>query len=387
MTQARKRGWSRVSFGDAVRLCRERSSDPVDAGFERYIGLEHLDPGDLKIRRWGSTADGTTFTSVFRAGHVLFGKRRAYQRKVAVADFDGVCSSDIYVLESADPKTLLPELLPFICQTDRFFAHAVGTSAGSLSPRTNWESLADYEFALPPLDEQRRIVEARGAIERVVQRLQTVYQASENIQHSFAGSNIMEPTSGAGIPLCRIASVDIETVQLDNSKIYCSAGVLNAGQGLFSRPPLSAETTHYRQMNRLRTDQIVMRKLTAWEGAIAVVPAAFDGFVVSSEFPTMTMDKSNVDPSYLAWVFRQAWFWRRMRAECKGTAVRRARLQPSDLLDISIILPPIERQREVTSQLHGIASQINEIKQRLRNAKEMGQRLLAECLETESIRE
>jgi type I restriction enzyme, S subunit len=158
-----KSAWMKVAFGDVARLCRERSADPVEDGFVRYVGLEHLEPGDLKLRRWGNTEDGTTFTSVFRAGQVLFGKRRAYQRKVALADFEGVCSGDIYVLETNDPKTLLPELLPFICQTDRFFEHAVGTSAGSLSPRTNWESLVAYEFALPPLDEQRRIAEVLGA--------------------------------------------------------------------------------------------------------------------------------------------------------------------------------------------------------------------------------
>ena len=88
---------------------------------------------------------------------MLFGKRRAYQRKVAVANFDAVCSGDIYILESADPGKLIPEILSFICQTDAFYNHAVGTSAGSLSPRTNWESLAAYEFALPSLEQQRRI--------------------------------------------------------------------------------------------------------------------------------------------------------------------------------------------------------------------------------------
>ncbi len=96
---------------------------------------------------------------------MLFGKRRAYQRKVAVADFSGVCSGDIYVLETKDPKVLLPELLPFICQTDAFFDHAVGTSAGSLSPRTNWTSLADFEFSLPPVAEQADLVEVLRAIE------------------------------------------------------------------------------------------------------------------------------------------------------------------------------------------------------------------------------
>ena len=159
-----KRGWTRVAFGDVVRLSTERTSDPGAAGFERYVGLEHLDRGDLAIHRWGDVADGTTFTTIFRPGQVLFGKRRAYQRKVAVPEFSGVCSGDIYVLESSNDRHLLPELLPFVCQTDAFFDHAIGTSAGSLSPRTNWRSLAAYEFALPPLVEQRRIANVLSAV-------------------------------------------------------------------------------------------------------------------------------------------------------------------------------------------------------------------------------
>ena len=160
-----KPGWRRVTFGDVVRLSKARSQDPLADGIERYVGLEHLEPGDLRIRRWGSVADGVTLTSVFQPGQVLFGKHRAYQRKVAVADFSGVCSGDIYVLETKDAQVLLPELLPFICQTDAFFDHAVGTSAGSLSPRTNWTSLAEFEYALPPMNEQMRIVDLLGAID------------------------------------------------------------------------------------------------------------------------------------------------------------------------------------------------------------------------------
>jgi type I restriction enzyme S subunit len=156
-------GSTRVAFGDVVRLSKERTSDPDADGFGRYVGLEHLDPGDLRIRRWGDVADGTTFTNVFRPGQVLFGKRRAYQRKIAVAEFEGVCSGDIYVLESKDASVLLPELVPFICQTDAFFEHAVGTSAGSLSPRTNWTSLAGFELTLPDIAMQRRLAAALGA--------------------------------------------------------------------------------------------------------------------------------------------------------------------------------------------------------------------------------
>jgi len=118
--QTLKPGWKRVKFGDVVRLNTDRYADPATAGIDRYVGLEHIEPEDLRIRRWGLVADGTTFTNRFQPGQVLFGKRRAYQRKVAVADFEGVCSADIYVFEPKDER-LLPELLPFLCQTERFF--------------------------------------------------------------------------------------------------------------------------------------------------------------------------------------------------------------------------------------------------------------------------
>ena len=142
-----KPGWTRVAFGDVVRLCRERTSDPAAQGFERYVGLEHLDPRDLAIRRWGNVANGTTFTTVFRQGQVLFGKRRAYQRKVAVPDFTGVCSGDIYVLEPSNDRHLLPELLPFVCQTDSFFGHAIG-ACGALGQ----DEVADLGGGVPDAD-------------------------------------------------------------------------------------------------------------------------------------------------------------------------------------------------------------------------------------------
>lgn len=147
-----------VAFGEVVQLSKASSKNPKADGFERYVWLEHLEPNDLRIRRWGDIADGTTFTNVFKPGQVLLGKRRAYQRKVAVADFSGVCSGDIYVLSSKGDD-LLPELLPFICQSEPFYDYVISMSQGGLSPRVNWKALVQYEFTLPPLEEQRRIAE------------------------------------------------------------------------------------------------------------------------------------------------------------------------------------------------------------------------------------
>lgn len=198
-----KPGWRQVKFGDVVLLSKARSQDPLADGIERYVGLEHLEPGDLRIRSWGNVADGVTFTSTFQPGQVLFGKRRAYQRKVAVADFSGVCSGDIYVLETKDPKVLLPELLPFICRTDAFFAHAVGTSAGSLSPRTNWTSLANFEFALAPLGEQARGVRLLSALERQIEALMKASTASTKLRKSMA----LDAMSSVNVPRVKMGAV------------------------------------------------------------------------------------------------------------------------------------------------------------------------------------
>ncbi|MFB2768418.1 restriction endonuclease subunit S [Pelatocladus sp. BLCC-F211] len=187
-----KPGWKLVKFGDVVRLSKERAANPEAEGIERYVGLEHIDPDDLRIRRWGLVAEGTTFTSKFKPGQVLFGKRRAYQRKVAVADFEGVCSGDIYVFESANPSVLLPELLPFICQTDRFFEYAVGTSSGSLSPRTNWTSLAKFEFALPPLKEQKQFINLLSNIDNTFECINYLAHSIFNLHEAYIVRKLSE---------------------------------------------------------------------------------------------------------------------------------------------------------------------------------------------------
>lgn len=170
----RRDGWQKVSFGDVAREVSASTRNPIEDGFERYVGLDHLDPDSLSIKRWGLIEeDNTTFTKVFREGQLLFGRRRSYQRKAAVADFDGICSGDIIVME-AKPEHLLPDLLPFIVQSEGFWDYAIHTSAGSLSPRTKWASLAAYQFPLPPLDEQRRIAEILWAVEEAIEEYLSV---------------------------------------------------------------------------------------------------------------------------------------------------------------------------------------------------------------------
>lgn len=144
---------------------------PDEVNVDHYVGLEHLDPDSLKIRRWGSPDDVGATKLRFKKGDIIFGRRRVYQRKLAVAEFDGICSAHAMVLR---PKTdvVLPEFLPFFMQSDLFMNRALEISVGSLSPTINWKTLAKQEFALPPLEEQRRIAELMIKVTRLEQALE-----------------------------------------------------------------------------------------------------------------------------------------------------------------------------------------------------------------------
>jgi len=131
----RKDKWENTLFGDAVECLEKHAKYPINEKYEKYIGLENLNGNNLKIEGFGLISNGTTFSKIFSKGNVLFGKRRAYLKKTAVADFDGICSGDILVIK-AKAKKMLQGLLPFYISSDAFINHAVSTSAGSLSPRT-----------------------------------------------------------------------------------------------------------------------------------------------------------------------------------------------------------------------------------------------------------
>ncbi|MCU7931380.1 MAG: restriction endonuclease subunit S [Candidatus Thiodiazotropha sp. (ex Codakia rugifera)] len=174
-----------VKFGDICREVKLTTKDPLADGYDKYIGLEHLDSGSLKIKRWGSVEeDSPSFTRVFKKGQILFGKRRPYLKKASIAEFDGICSSDIIVME---PKgdLMLPELLPFVVQSDGFWEWAVKTSSGSLSPRTKFSSVKEFEINGELKKNQESIRNALMLTQKVLDRIDYAIQSSSRLYDSF----------------------------------------------------------------------------------------------------------------------------------------------------------------------------------------------------------
>jgi type I restriction enzyme S subunit len=169
-----RKGWKTLPFGVFADSIGERV-EPADAREEIYVGLDDLDSGDLHIKRWGKGSDVIGTKLRFRKGDIIFGRRRAYQRKLAVAEFDGICSAHAMVVR-AKPELVLPEFLPFLMMSDKFMRRAVEISVGSLSPTINWKTLKLEEFVLPPLDQQRRLAEVFWQIEHLLVEKRRVFE-------------------------------------------------------------------------------------------------------------------------------------------------------------------------------------------------------------------
>lgn len=171
---------SKVLLGDVAVEHKETCKDSKD-GYP-IVGLEHLIPEEITLTAWNEGSENT-FSKMFRKGNVLFGRRRAYLKKAAVAPFDGICSGDITVIE-AKPDRILPELLPFIIQNDDLFEFAVGKSAGSLSPRVKWEHLKNYEFELPDMEKQKELAELFWAMDNTKKSYQKLIAATDELVKS-----------------------------------------------------------------------------------------------------------------------------------------------------------------------------------------------------------
>lgn len=168
---------AKVYLGDVANERKENCK--TNEYNDHIVGLEHLIPQEVTLTQWAENIENT-FTKVFHKGDVLFGRRRAYLKKAAVAPFDGICSGDITVIE-AKPNKIVPELLPFIIQNDNLFDYAVEKSAGSLSPRVKWSHLQNYEFELPDLNKQRELAELLWAAEETKEAYQNLIEKSETL--------------------------------------------------------------------------------------------------------------------------------------------------------------------------------------------------------------
>ena len=125
-----------------------------------YVGGEHIETGELFVHNKGTikgSTIGPMFYCGFKAGQILFVTRNPHLRKCGIVEFDGICSEKTFVIETKDRNVLLQEYLAMIMQSDEFWDYCEENKSGGVNFFLNWSTLADYEFDLPPISEQKKL--------------------------------------------------------------------------------------------------------------------------------------------------------------------------------------------------------------------------------------
>lgn len=164
-----KTTWKKTRLGDLAQEIKKRVDNPSESKYDRFVGLGNFVSGDIKIKSWEPTDNLASSAKAFQTGDILFARRNAYLRRASMVDFDGCCSGDAFVLRENHDK-VIPGLLVFLMNSSALWDYANSNAAGTMSKRVKWRDLANYEFFLPPKEEQARLAKLLWAMDEVIER-------------------------------------------------------------------------------------------------------------------------------------------------------------------------------------------------------------------------
>lgn len=363
-------GWKIVKFGDIAKHISKRV-EPSETELDVYVGLEHLDPDSLKIKRHGVPSDVAGQKLLVKKGQIIFGKRRAYQRKVAVADWDCICSAHAMVLE-ANSEHVIPEFLPFFMQSDVFMERAVAISEGSLSPTIKWKVLGNQKFVFPSKSKQENLLEEIKSSNRV-----SILSGKLNLTLSKLISCAYQELFGQNLGVTDFAkyptkiNANVEVVPLKEllvskpqNGLFLKKGTDYEAKSLFLNV-VDGYVNSYSNIDNRETVACSLSDLTKYglnDGDLlfnrsSLVKSGIGWpYLVLNESKTSTFDchlirvkpdKSKVMPEYL-YIYSLS-PWARKYFLCVGQTTTMTTISQDEVEKLPIPLPSIEKQKEIVN--------------------------------------
>lgn len=374
-----KPGWKIWRFDQMATNVNVRIDNPSESGMEHYVGLEHLDAESLKIRRWGTPDDVEATKLMFKKGDIIFGRRRAYQRKLGVAEFDGICSAHAMVLR-AKPDVVLPDFLPFFMQSDLFMKRAVEISVGSLSPTINWKTMAIQEFVLPPINEQVRLVDLLQAIERTTESHRKIGGSADKLVRS-----LLSDVLNREWPAVDLGSVIQGTqyglsINAGSDGQYPMLRMMNIEDGICVENDIKYVDLSKKDFEayRLVDGDVLFNRTNSYElvGRTGVYELEGD-HVFASYLVRIKTVPEKLEPKFLA-LYLNSDFGRRQVLAYATKAVSQANVNASNLLRVRLPLLPLEVQKQLLDEIACAKSTERAAMVRRSSAEGMKKQLLAE---------
>lgn len=368
MTEASlKPGLRKWRFDQIATNVNERIDNPSESDFEYYVGLEHIDPDSLKLRRWGSPSDVEATKLIFRKGDIIFGKRRVYQRKVAVAEFDGICSAHALVLR-AKPGVVLPEFLPFFMQSDLFMERAKTISVGSLSPTINWKTLAGEEFEIPSLIEQKKICKRLVSLEESIISYEKALTSAKKARKSLSISLFSQDQRNNAKKLKKLI-LDSRYGPRFSSTLYDENGSIgqirttdmddDGNIDYLSVPKANLEVRDYEEHILKDGDIVISRSGTC---GITAIFSSQSKPIIPGAFLIRLRPNKKISSEYLHEYFSSP-LGRQLTASLARGGVQK-NISGSELLDQEVPCPSEERQKDVVTKLQDLKESEKELGER-----------------------
>ncbi|MCK4234877.1 restriction endonuclease subunit S [candidate division WOR-3 bacterium] len=172
--------WEVLKLGE---VCNQRREiiHPTNKKNLRFVGLEHLVSGENSLRTYAPSTSIKSTKFRFFSNDILYGKLRPYLDKAVITDFDGICSTDLIVLVP-EKNRVIGKLLTYIIHSKKFINIAISTTAGTNHPRTSWNAISKFKFALPSLLVQKKIAEILNTVDNRLEFLRIRKEKFERIK-------------------------------------------------------------------------------------------------------------------------------------------------------------------------------------------------------------
>ncbi len=276
---------------------------------------------------------------------------KAFEGAIAFVpeELHGYCASAEFPTFEVVKDGAEPRYLEHLCSWPSFWKilQSESKGIGARRERVSPHRLLSMEVPLPDVEEQRRVADKLDAVMSRIARFGVLREHSKRIADKYLDS-IFQPIE-ARAPLSMALRISSDYVAVEPESKYPITGIYSFGRGLIKRPIISGSDTSYASFARLRAGQVVMSKLNAWEGALAVVSDSFDKTYVSPEYPTFDINESDVDPSYIEHLLGWPRLWASLTP--RGSMARRKRTTPATLLATQVPLPDLPEQRRIARQL------------------------------------
>ena len=331
---------------DQIAINSTEKKKPVEEDRFTYLGLEHLDSGTLKVTRFGSEVAPIGEKLGMHKGDVLFGKRRAYQKKVAIAPFDGIFSAHGMVMRPKE-DVIDKDFFPLFISSDYFLDAAIKISVGSLSPTINWRDLKKLEFELPDMDTQRKLAEVLWSINDTMEAYKRLISATDELVKSQFMEQFFYSEKYQLVPISSVVDRKIKkkkdiSKDFEEIRYIDISSINNQSKRVTGYVEFPIDETPSRAQQVLEKGDILISTVRPNLQNIAVNPYSEENVVASTGFCVLRCEKCL--PEYIWGVITSEAFTNAMCEQASGISYPAVR--DSDILQYLIPDAPIEIQEQ-----------------------------------------